>query len=402
MCGIAGIIGNSNKETVQAMLTETAHRGPDDHGIYSDEECTLGHNRLSIIDLSNAGHQPMISADKRYVMVFNGEIFNYKIKRKILTDKGIHFNTKTDSEVLLQLFIMYKEKCLEHLEGMYAFAIWDTKEKTLFCARDKFGIKPLYYKNIEGTFLFCSEIKGLLKVDRSSRICEDSMFAFLMFGDNFSPSTFVKNIHSLKAGHYLIYKQGKISCSKFNKPADHNLPPPKTYEEAKADVKSLVISSVREQLVSDVPLGLFLSGGLDSNIIAYVATQLLGENKINSYTISHDGIGNEGVMAEETARFYNTIHNEYRIGNNDVALEFDSFITSIDQPTYNGINNYFVSKYSKKDITVALSGLGGDELFFGYNWQFNLMQEYNPNDKWAKLMGMLLPIIPSKLDKLYF
>lgn len=399
MCGIAGIAGKKDEVSVQSMLRATAHRGPDDSGMYADELCTLGHNRLSIIDLSAAGHQPMLSPDGRYVMVYNGEIYNYREQKEKLQASGISFVSQTDSEVLLHLYIRYGKQCVEMLEGMFAFAIWDRETETLFCARDRFGVKPFYYLQQHSAFYFCSEVKGLLSTIISPRIQPEALQSYLMLGYVPAPLTIIQGIESLLPGHWLTCKNGNVQIAAYTTKTGRALPKATTYEEAKATVKSLMHSSVKQQLISDVPVGLFLSGGLDSTVTALLAAELAGKNNLHSYSICYNEEGDESAAAAETADFYGTQHHAVYITPEEVANDFDRFITSIDQPTVDGLNSYLVAKHSRKDMTVALSGLGGDELFFGYNWQFHLLKTSLSNN--FSLQEKLLPLVPASIRKVY-
>lgn len=400
MCGIAGIVGYQDKAGVTRMLQATAHRGPDDRGMYADEHCTLGHNRLSILDLSAAGHQPMLSDNGQYVLVYNGELYNYKEHRQQLIQRGVKLRSHTDTEVLLHLFMQHGERCVELLEGMFAFAIWDNREQKLFGARDRFGIKPIYYTFQNNGISFCSELKGLMQVLPQRQLHEEALQAYLMLGYVPAPLTMLKGVHSLPAAHSFTWHNGTMHLKPYTSKPREVPQQPDTYNEALQTIQQLLRHSVKQQLISDVPVGLFLSGGLDSTITALLAAESAGQNNLHSYTICFDGTDNESVAANETARYYGTRHHEVHISGGEVAADFDRFIQSLDQPSTDGLNSYLVAKHSRKDMTVALSGLGGDELFFGYNWQFHLLKTYS--DKPHAYAGQLLPFIPSALRKVYW
>jgi len=399
MCGIAGIAGYKNEAGVTRMLEATAHRGPDDRGMYADDLCTLGHNRLSILDLSSAGHQPMLSDNGQYVLVYNGELYNYMEHRQQLIQRGVKLRSHTDTEVLLHLYMQHGERCVELLEGMFAFAIWDKIEQKLFGARDRFGIKPVYYTFLNNGISFCSELKGLMQILPQRHLNETALQAYLMLGYVPAPLTILNGVHSLPAGHSFTWHNGTIHLKPYTSKPREIPAQPATYNEALQTIQQLLRQSVKQQLISDVPVGLFLSGGLDSTITALLAAEAAGQNNLHSYTICFDGIHNESSAANETARYYGTRHHEVHISGDEVSTDFDRFIQSIDQPSTDGLNSYLVAKHSRKDMTVALSGLGGDELFFGYNWQFHLLNTYTgkPNG----LAQPLLPLIPSALRKVY-
>ncbi len=371
MCGIAGIAGKIDEVSVQSMLRATAHRGPDDSGMYADELCTLGHNRLSIIDLSAAGHQPMLSPNGRYVMVYNGEIYNYKSRRKELESCGISFKSQTDSEVVLQLYIKHGRDCVDYLRGMFAFAIWDTQEKTLFAARDRHGIKPFYYTFQNSIVQFCSEIKGLVAGGKADLALNPiAIQQFLTKGCVYPPNTFYKDIKSLLPGQSLIWKNGKMSIADYIQPPSVETAENVSYGEAVQQVYSYLHHSTEEQMVSDVPLGIFLSGGLDSSVLTCAAKKF--KSQLDTFSIGFEGKNkriDESSEATISAKYFGTTHHQLTISDNDISKHIEQFIHTIDQPSLDGINSYFISCYSSSSVTVALSGLGGDELFMGYSSQ---------------------------------
>lgn len=371
MCGIAGIAGKKDEVSVQSMLRATAHRGPDDSGMYADALCTLGHNRLSIIDLSAAGHQPMLSPDERHVMVYNGEIYNYKTRRKELEQHGVTFKSQTDSEVVLQLYIKHGANCVNYLRGMFAFAIWDTQEKTLFAARDRHGIKPFYYSYQNSILQFCSEIKGLVAGGNADLTLNPiAIQQFLTKGCVYPPNTFYKDIKSLLPGQSLIWQNGKMSIADFTQSPSVETAENVSYGEAVQQVYSYLHESTEEQMVSDVPLGIFLSGGLDSSVLTCAAKKF--KNQLDTFSIGFEGKNkriDESNEATISAKYFGTTHHQLTVSDSDIARHIAQFIHTIDQPSLDGINSYFISYYSSSSVTVALSGLGGDELFMGYSSQ---------------------------------
>jgi asparagine synthase (glutamine-hydrolysing) len=369
MCGIAGIIGNNNTEILNNMLSATRHRGPDDSGTYTDEHCTIGMNRLSILDLSAAGHQPMFSDDKRYVIVYNGEVYNFKSIRNDLVKLGFTFHSNSDTEVLLKGYIAYGKNILDKIRGMFAFVVWDTKAQTTFGARDHMGIKPFYYHHKNGVFTFCSEIKGMLQQPGiKKQVSKDGLRLFLSYGYVGAPYTILDDVFALKPGECFTLSNNKLYIEQYWDIPLHT-PTELSYQEAKDKLKQLVVDKVNEELVSDVPLGLFLSGGLDSTAVL-AAMRLIGKEHIETFSLGFEGFeASEEEDAEIAAKYFNTRHHTHIISGKTVAQEFNGFIDAMDQPCIDGLNVYLVSKYTRQNVTVALSGLGPDELFLGYKWQ---------------------------------
>lgn len=368
MCGIAGIIGNNASENLRLMLNETIHRGPDDHGFYNDEYCSIGMNRLSIIDRSNLGHQPMHSEDNRYVIVYNGETYNFlEIKKKLIV-LGYIFRSNTDTEVILKAFEHYGNECVNHFRGMFAFAIWDKWEKKLFAARDHFGIKPFIYTLQNGRLVFCSELKGFKYADIKIEISPTALSEYLALGYVSSPNTIYTGIFCLLPGHALEYAEGNLITWKYWQLSEYDALYKVDFTEAIQTTRSLVIDAVKEQMISDVPLGIFLSGGLDSSI-QVAAMREAGVETINSYSVGFDAMGSdidESNDALIAARFYNTNHHHLNITSEAVPNLVCGYLNAMDQPSVDGLNTYCVSSFAKQGVTVALSGLGADELFGGY------------------------------------
>ncbi|MCK4441381.1 MAG: asparagine synthase (glutamine-hydrolyzing) [Sulfurovaceae bacterium] len=365
MCGVLGQISNrdidKNNFTNQLMLLN--HRGPDDYGLFVDRNIALGHTRLSILDLSPLGHQPMISKDEEYVIVYNGEIYNFEEIKSDLESKGYIFNSHTDTEVILNGFIEYKEEIVSKLNGMFAFSIFNKQSEELFLARDRGGIKPLYYFNNSDDFLFSSEIRALKKF--SSILNQDAKILFLLLGSIPEPLTIYEKIYSFPAGCYGYYSNKNLKITKY----DEYLYEPKIvkpYDELVYDVKELLYKSVERHLISDAPIGTFLSGGLDSSVITAIAS----EYKEDLRTLSL--VFNEKKFSEEyyqdlVVKKYNTNHTKYLIDEKLFLESIDTFMASMEQPTIDGINIFFVSKASKEiGLKAVLSGVGGDEIFYGY------------------------------------
>ncbi|MGV3596868.1 MAG: asparagine synthase (glutamine-hydrolyzing) [Bacteroidota bacterium] len=387
MCGIAGIAGVENHLALQAMVKAMYHRGPDDNGTWDGGNVHLGMARLSILDLSAAGHQPMFSPDGRYVLVYNGETYSFVEERRKLEAEGVNFISRSDTEVILHLYIKYKEQCVKYLRGMFAFAVWDTQEQQLFIARDHLGIKPLLFSYNNGVLVFCSEMKGMLASGFIPRkLSKQGLSLYLQKGYIAPPYTAVENVQMLKPGHCLTWKAGNApQISPYwdieKKPVAAN-----TYNDAVNTVRKMVLDAVDEELVSDVPLGVFLSGGLDSSVVVS-AMKALGTPKIDTFSVGFESDDlDETTDAEASAKYFDTNHHKVIVGDKEVADVFDHFIFGIDQPSIDGLNSYLVSKATKKNVTVALSGLGGDELFIGYSWQ----HKFHKSPQSANIIGGLL------------
>jgi len=368
MCGIAGIVGqkgNNYTEAIGKMNLSLRHRGPDMQRSFAFDCCTLGHTRLSIIDLST-GDQPMITPGRAIGIVFNGEIYGYKKLRDSLEYK---FSTNSDTEVIIALYGKYgKENFLSHLPGMFAFALWDDKRKTLVCARDRFGEKPFYYaigKN--GEFIFASEIKAILSSGFIEPVLDKESVSYYLKHLYVHPKkTIYKNIFTLPPAHFLEFREGKVFMERY-----WNIPETQHHIElsdAISEFKRLLNESVEKQLVADVPVGAFLSGGLDSSTIVAIASQLKPGIKTFSFGF-RDSI-NELPFAKEIVKKYNTDHIELWDDNEDIAALLMKMQEVYDEPFGDSSNipTYLISKLSKKYTTVALTGDGGDELLGGYGW----------------------------------
>jgi asparagine synthase (glutamine-hydrolysing) len=403
MCGIAGIIGRSDKENLLAMLQATRHRGPNDNGVFINDYLSIGMNRLSILDLSHAGHQPMISDDGRYVIVYNGEIYNFKEQRQKLINLGFGFKSNSDTEVVLNLYIKYKEECLNKMRGMFAFVIYDIQTNEVFGARDRMGIKPFLYTLESNRLVFCSEMKGILANSNTKRELDlGSVEQYLISGYITCPYTIIKNVKSLRPGHFFKFSNNTFSEKAYwdlNKSEISEI----SYVEACTEVKRLVVDSVKEELVSDVPVGIFLSGGLDSNVVT-AAMKEADDKQIESFSVNFADNTSEIDETSDSinsAEYYKTNHHSFQISGKDVARDFDDYIVSLDQPSVDGINTYFVSKFSVKNVSVALSGLGGDEIFCGYSWQRYILKNFGKNAGFYNNLNPLYKYIRETLPAKY-
>jgi asparagine synthase (glutamine-hydrolysing) len=374
MCGIGGILSDDySQEKLEKLLqrvqSRLQHRGPDDRGIYISTDCTaaLTHTRLSIIDLSPAGHQPMSTADGRYWITFNGEIYNFRELRHTLESQGEHFHSQTDTEVILKLYQRLGADCVKHLRGMFGFAIWDDLEKTCFLARDPLGIKPLYYWQTGSTLVFASELRAILATRLPTMtLSMEGLYGYLVSGSVPEPHTLIEGIYCLAAGHWLHWQSGTITQSQYWQinftPEAIDLP------EAAHKVRHALLDSIKHHFVSDVPVGIFLSGGIDSTAIVALASQTQ-TNQLRTYSIAFEEPDwNEGEISSKVAEKFSTDHTEYTITASLGRELFSQFLTAIDQPSIDGFNTFCVSQLAHKGGTkVVLSGLGGDEFFGGYH-----------------------------------
>ncbi len=379
MCGIGGILYFNNKPVEEGLIwlmaDSMSHRGPDAEGFFADHELALGHRRLSIIDLSDAANQPLEDVSGRYVIIFNGEIYNYAEIKPLLSNYP--FRTHGDTEVILAGYIQWGADCLSRLRGMYTIAIWDKQERELFLARDRLGVKPLYYYRDENRFVFASEVRAVLtagginrKIDRTA-IAE--YFRYQSVGFPFSP---VAGIRQMEAGTWMRIKNGETETRTYWDPTARNFD--FKYDDKKdvqKKVKELMLQSVRRRLVSDVPVGAFLSGGIDSSAIVGLMVEA-GDPSPNTFTISFDEAAfDESKYADIIAKKYNTRHTEIRLKPEVMLEELTNALDAMDTPSGDGINTYVVSKaIHDQGIRVALSGVGGDELFAGYPIFFNYIR----------------------------
>ncbi len=382
MCGINGILGLKDlklaKEKVQAMNIKMKHRGPDDKGVFVNDDIVLGHRRLSIIDLSAAGHQPMSSYDGRYHIVYNGELYNFKELKFELTrvisgsnQQAYFFQTNTDTEVIIAAYARWGDECVNHFNGMFAFAIWDNLKKELFIARDRLGIKPLYYIYTNNTLAFSSEIRSPLASELIPRqLDENSLVDYLRYQTVHAPDTIVKGVKMLMPGHYLKSNNGKITihCYWNLKKNINHASDGKSYSEVCEDVNTLLTKAVERRLIADVPFGAFLSGGIDSSAIVGLMSKVSTE-KVKTFSVTFDESEfSESKYAQLIAKKFNTDHHEIKLNPSDFLKELPNALKAMDHPSGDGPNTYIVSKATKEaGITMALSGLGGDELFAGYD-----------------------------------
>lgn len=398
MCGVNGFSalggsasGGNNRILIEQMNEKIRHRGPDDEGFYLDENISLGHRRLSIIDLSENGKQPIFNEDKSLCIIFNGEIYNFRELKKDLENKGHKFFSQTDTEVVLHLFEEYGEGCSGYLNGIFAFAIWNIKNKELFLARDRIGIKPLYYYHKDGKFIFSSEIKAILEHNIKREINLEALNHYFRLMYVPAPLTMFKNIYKLPQAHYLKLKDGKIEIKQYWEIEDFS--DLKSKEEIIAKIQDLMRQSVKGQLISDRPVGILLSGGIDSTSVLGVSREFLS-GEIKTFSVGFDiedknnKFNADLGLARETSKFYNTKHYELMVSGKDILDNLEKVIYQMDEPTAEPtqIATFLLARMAKKEVAVVLGGDGGDELFGGYKRYY-----------YSYLLDRYLPVKPSFL-----
>jgi asparagine synthase (glutamine-hydrolysing) len=369
MCGIAGIVGSSSgrhRDAVVRMLEAMRHRGPDGSGLWASPSglCMLGHRRLAILDLSECADQPMISSDGRFVLAYNGECYNYLELRKSLESRGLRFQSTGDTEVVLQALAHDGSAALERFDAMFALALWDEQEKCLLLARDRFGQKPVYWTPLGDGLLFASEVRALLAsglVER--RINKAGLRSFLCYGAVQGPDTIVAGVRLLPRATSLNWRVREAPRQRtYWEPAHEQRP------VVAEDLRDAFTAAVKRHLISDVPIGLFLSGGVDSSIVvASACHEAKGAVKSLSVVFPDQPDESEAEHARRIAQSVGADHTEIPVTGSDMLSMLNQALDSLDQPTIDGINTYIVSRAARQaGLTVALSGVGGDELFGGY------------------------------------
>jgi asparagine synthase (glutamine-hydrolysing) len=383
MCGISGFIKNNNidldiESILSNMITSLNHRGSDDNGIWisEDKKCGFAHNRLSIIDLTSNGHQPMYSKSGKYIIIFNGEIYNHHFLRSILPS-SINWKSNSDTETLIETIDFFGiEKSLTIIDGMFAFAIWDVINESLILARDKFGEKPLYYTLQNGNFVFSSEIKSIKKYPNLSfNINQDSLYSFLKFGFVNSTSSIYDTILKVEPGSFITFSNSNLVIQKYFDISENiNLSKKNlynnTYNNAIIDLDSLLTNSIQQKLISDVNIGVYLSSGVDSSLITAIYQNKFSYKPISTYTIGFENSNyNESFNTKKIAKYLNTNHTEIYIDKNLINNTVSSLQFNFDEP-YADISAFpmlLLSKNAKSSSSVVFSGDGADELFGGYN-----------------------------------
>jgi asparagine synthase (glutamine-hydrolysing) len=382
MCGISGVIAFDRRlvaESIQAMNHAQSHRGPDDEGVWVQEGghlmtdngaevIGLGHRRLSIIDISSAGHQPMTDTETGNWITFNGEIYNFRELRRSLESSGCSFRTGTDTEVILKAYGVWGLGCVERLRGIFAFGLWDAGRKRLLLARDQLGVKPLYIWQKDGMLVFASEVRAVLSSGfMPAQLDMDGLASYMAYGSVQEPFTLISGIRSLPAGYWMEWQTGVTRTQRYWRipsPEGAALAEP---EDMYACLFARLEDAVKCQLVSDVPTGAFLSGGIDSTAIAALMKKNAGSNVRTFSVVFPESAYDERKFSRLAARYMGTQHTEVELTGDRVIRCMDQAMNAFDQPSLDGLNTWFVSQAAREaGLTVALSGLGGDELFAGY------------------------------------
>ena len=379
MCGICGIAGFEDRQLLESMCSVMQHRGPDDGGLYTDSNIGLGHQRLSVIDLES-GHQPIHNEDETVWTVFNGEVYNFRELRSVLEKQGHTFYTSTDTEVLVHLYEQYGTGFVKELRGMFAFALWDSDKKRLLLARDGMGVKPLYYTVVDGKLLFASEIKSLLQYEGVKLAVNlHALHDYLTLRHSLGTETMFSGIYKLLPGHILTFQDGKMSTERYWD-ISFKVESGKSEDYYSKRLLELLNESVKMRLVSDVPLGVFLSGGLDSSVITGLMSRMVDE-PIETFTV---GFGEHGEIGElEQARavsdYFGTNHHELLVEQGAFKENLADIVWHMDEPVADpaALPLYLLSEMTKKHVTVVLGGDGGDEQFGGYvSYKMGLLNKY--------------------------
>lgn len=392
MCGICGFIGFEDKTLIKKMYDSLSHRGPDDHGTFFGDGITLGHRRLSIIDLEG-GHQPIHNENEDIWIVYNGEIYNHLELRKCLEKQRHKFYTSSDTEVIVHAYEEFGDRFVEKLDGIFAFALWDGKLKRLVLARDRLGVKPLYYLKINDKFLFASEIKSILEYEEVNRELNFAVLPHLFtYRSTPSSETVFKGIKKIPPGHTLTLSNGTITINRYWDINSHTVVGGSEKNILKS-FKILFEDAVKKRMISDVPLGAYLSGGVDSSSVVAIASRFT-EMPIDTFAVGFGASTDEFEFAQEVAECFETNHHELMVQPNDISKILPQIIWHLDEPIADPatIPTYLMSELTKKYVTVVLTGEGADELFAGYpkyklftpyfggiprSWRYNLFR-YSP------------------------
>ena len=406
MCGITGIqafnlVGKFNKIHITQATMSMEKRGPDFQDIYIDEWVGLGHRRLSVIDTSENANQPMWDASGRYCLLYNGEIFNFSALKKNMEATGIAFRSQSDTEVLLNLYILEKEKCLDKLNGFFSFCIYDKQQQSFFLARDRYGVKPLLYLFDEDKFIFASEMKTMLAYGIDKTLDHTSLVTYLQLNYIPAPDSIFRVVKKLLPGHYLMLAGKKVDIKRwYTIPFDRHQAErnPISYESAKNKFSAMLEDAVAKRLVADVPLGAFLSGGVDSSVITGLASRHKPDLHTFSIGFRDEKFFDETAYARMVARQFNTQHTVFSLTDADLYEHVDAILNYTDEPfaDSSAINVFILSRETKKHATVALSGDGADELLGGYHKHEAFYRMLSPGlkENTVTLLGPLWKRLP--------
>ncbi|MDC0498888.1 asparagine synthase (glutamine-hydrolyzing), partial [Alphaproteobacteria bacterium] len=391
MCGILGLIdynnGKINKDYFVNSLKKINHRGPDGTNQIYIENIALGHNRLAIIDLSSNASQPMTSFDGRYTLNYNGEIYNFKDLKKILLDLNYKFNSQSDTEVILNGWHAWGENLVKKLNGMFAFSIYDHKSKKIFLCRDRYGVKPIYYSHFKNYLIFSSEIKAIISYPEfEKKINNKILYEYFTFQNIFSYSTLYENINIVEPGTILKINTKKKYSVTSTKYWDYNFTQENkniSFQDASDQLDDILNSSIKNQLTSDVEIGSYLSGGIDSSIVTSIASKNV-EN-LKTFTCGFEEVSynnknkfDEREEAQQISNFLNTNHTSIELNYSHMELCFPKLVNSIEEPRLGqSYPNFYAASMASDKVKVVLSGTGGDELFCGYPWRYNFYEANN-------------------------
>jgi len=398
MCGIVGIyafneIGRFSAIKLSQATEKLQKRGPDTQSFFGEYFVHLGHTRLAIIDLDSRANQPMNDESQRFTIIYNGEVYNFKEIKQELQNQGFNFFSESDTEIVLKSYIYWGEKCLEKFNGFFAFAIYDKETEELFLARDRFGIKPLLFFQDEDKFVFASEMKALLSFGVPKELDYITLFQYLHLNYIPSPFSILKNVQKLEAGHFCKVKKGLFKIESYVKKDEKDFSEKLNYSQAKEKLLELLENSVKSRLISDVPLGAFLSGGIDSSVITALATRYT--EKLNTFSIGYkdEKFFDETNYANAVAKKFNTNHTVFSLSNQDLYDHLFEVLDYLDEPfaDSSALAVYILSKYTQKKVKVALSGDGADELLAGYNKHWAEFSMRNQGLK-EKTISKLLPL----------
>ena len=403
MCGIAGWINlkqshqNSNAVGVlHSMCERIVHRGPNSEGLWLDETVALGMRRLSVIDLET-GDQPVFNEDKSVIVMMNGELYNYREVRADLEKRGHKFSTRSDTEILPHLYDEYGEDLVDHLNGMYAFSLWDTRSKKLIIARDRFGEKPLYYGVIDGKLIYASEPKAILAHPAvKPELDLDALRQYLSYDYVPAPNSIYKGISKLPAAHMMTVENGDVKIRRYWNQTFQKTDPKPSIETAASDLKDLLSDAVRMRLVADVPLGILLSGGIDSSTVAAFTVKHANE-RVKTFSIGFEEDSfDESKFARQVAKHLNTEHYEEKLSVTTAGDLISEIGTWLDEPMSDGslIPTFLLAQFVRKHVTVALGGDGGDEIFAGYPMYYahKVAKKYTAIPKFVR-SGLIEPIV---------
>lgn len=380
MCGICGMVGQPDRAALGKMAAAMWHRGPDDDGFFLDYSAGLGFRRLSIIDVAG-GHQPLTNEDRSLHLVFNGEIYNHVELRQGLQARGHQFRTSSDGEVILHL---YEEKgiaLVNDLNGIFAFALWNPREEQMVLARDHHGVKPLYYSNRHGQLTFASEMKSMVASGRISRAIDpQAVHQYLQYQAVPAPLSILEDVKQLPPGKVLIHRRGDIRIQSYWAPVKQAEKTVASFDEAKEIALGGLRAAVKRQMMSERPLGVFLSGGVDSSALVALASECV-THPLKTFSVGFEGGPDEAMLTEwpwarKVAERYGTDHEEFVLSEDMFREAMPHTLSAMDMPTSDGINSYWVSHAAARHVTVALSGTGGDELLLGYSRDAHLLRRF--------------------------